>query len=111
MTQPPAEVRLEAHAAKQFSRAPRPVQQDLRRKAKQLAHDPQRGTFIGIRRVPKTTLAKWDARVGVQLNLYKLDLSGGWRALYAVGSDGPLRVVVILEVVDHKEYDRLLGYG
>ena len=105
-----AEVRLEAHAAKQFDRAPKDVAADLRRKAKRLADDPQAGTYVAFHPRFKRSLAKWMARVGTVDNLWKLDLARGWRALYTVGSDGPLRVVLVVEVVDHQEYDRLLAY-
>ena len=62
-------------------------------------------------RVPQATRRKWEGRVGPVRNLYKVDLTGGWRPLYTVGSEGPLRVVLVLEVLRHKEYERVLGYG
>lgn len=105
-----AEVRLETHAVKQFDRAPGPVRDDLRRKGKALARDPQGGTYVAFHPRFKKALARWRARAGTVDNLWKLDLTGGWRVLYTVGSDGPLRVVLVLEVVDHAAYDRLLGY-
>lgn len=105
-----SEVRLEAHAAKQFDRAPPVVREDLRRKGKRLAADPQTGTYIAFHPRFRKALVKWRARVGTVENLWKLDLAGGWRAIYTVGSDGPLRVVVILELVDHHGYDLLFGY-
>lgn len=107
----PAEVRLESHAAKQFDRAPSQVWEDLRRKAKLLARDPQAGTFIAPHPRFKQSLARWRSRVGLVESVWNLDLTGGWRALCTIGSDGPLRVVHVLELVDHQEYDRLLGYA
>jgi hypothetical protein len=111
MPAPPTEVRIESpHAEDQFRGAPSAVQEALRRQARTLAGDPQHGTFIAVGRVPKETLRRWQARVGALPNLWKVDLPDGWRALYTIGSDGPLRVVIVIEVVRHKEYDRLLGY-
>ena len=78
------------------------MQEALRRKAKDLAKDPQAGTFVSVTRVPKATMRRWGARVGKVTNLYKLDLPGAWRALYTIGSDGPLRVVLVLEVLRRK---------
>ncbi|MFQ5838322.1 MAG: hypothetical protein ACE5HJ_06015 [Thermoplasmata archaeon] len=72
--------------------------------------DPQAGTFLRVARVPKVTTQRWEARIGTVTNLYKLDLPGGWRALYTIGSDGPLRVVLVLEILRHKDYERVLGY-
>lgn len=105
------EVRLEARAARQFERAPAPVQDDLRRKGRRLAADPQAGTYVAFHRRFHGALVKWRRRVGTVQNLWKLDLAEGRRAIYTVGSDGPLRVVIILEVVDHHGYDLLLGCG
>jgi hypothetical protein len=106
------EVRLESpHAERQFREAPREVQKALRRKAQEVAADPQLGTFVAMTRVPRSTRQKWERRVGPVQNLYKLDLPGAWRALYTIGSDGPLRVVLVLEVLRHKEYERVLGYS
>ena len=83
----------------------------MRRKAKDLAKDPQTGTFVSVTRVPKATMRRWEVRVGKVTNLYKLDLPGAWRALYTIGSDGPLRVLLVVEVFRHKDYERVLGYS
>ncbi len=82
----------------------------MRRKAKDLASDPQAGTFVSMARVPKATAQRWEARAGRVTNLYKLDLPSGWRALYTIGTDGPLRVVLVLEILRHKDYERVMGY-
>ncbi len=87
------------------------MQEALRRKAKDLTKDAQAGTFVSVTRVPKATMRRWEARVGKVTNLYKLDLPGAWRALYTIGSEGPLRVVLVLEVLHHKDYERVLGYS
>lgn len=39
------------------------------------------------------------------------DLPGAWRALYTIGSDGPLRVALVVEVLRHQDYERVLGYS
>ncbi len=83
----------------------------MRRKAKDLAKDPQAGTFVPLTRVPKAKMRRWEMRVGKVTNLYKLDLPGAWRALYTIGSDGPLRVVLVVEVLRHRDYERVLGYS
>jgi hypothetical protein len=106
------EVRIEhPHASKQMEAAPSVVQDALRRRAKELRRDPNAGTFIVLKQVPHATRRRWEARLGTLVALYKLDLPDGWRALYTTSTDGPLRVLVVFEVVSHREYDRLLGYG
>ena len=107
----PTDVVLEGTAQKQFAKAPRAVRDKLRTLAQALAKDPQLGEYVppaDVRR--RTTLRKWEARVGAVRNLYKLELPAGWRALSTVGSRGAERVVMVLEVVDHEQYERLMGY-
>lgn len=55
-------------------------------------------------------MKKWRRRIGPVTNLYKLDLPKAWRALYTLGSEGPNRVVLVIEILDHRGYDRVLGY-
>lgn len=101
---------LEEHAARQDQSAPKSVHEALRRKADRLKEDPQTGTYVSPSRVPKSTKRRWERRVGPVTNLYKLDLPRAWRVLYTVGSEGADRAVLILEIVNHTEYERLLGY-
>ena len=111
MTGAAAEVGIEdPHATGQLRDAPREVREALTRQAQALRGDPFRGTFIAPRQVPPQTLRRWQSRLGELPNLYKLDLPGGWRALYFVASDERRRSAFVFEVVRHTEYDRLLGY-
>lgn len=104
-------MRLEGPAQKQFEKAPKAIQNELRKLAQDLAIDPQWGEYVPVKDVHnKSTVKKWERRIGRMRNVYKLDLADGWRALYTIGSRGADRVVMILEVVDHKQYDRLMGY-
>ena len=108
----PIDVLLEASVQRQFDKAPKHVRDALRTLAPKLASDPQWGEYVSPKQVPnKRTLQKWERRVGPMANLYKLELPRAWRALYTTKSRGSERVVMVLEVVDHKEYDRLMGYA
>ncbi len=103
------------HAVKQFQNAPGGVKESLRRQVEILRRDPQTGTYISIQTkvYNKKTVPRWEARLERELhNLRKLDLPNGWRALYTTVSEGPSgqTIVWILELVDHNEYCRLLGY-
>lgn len=104
------DVRLEGPAQKQFDKAPPRVRERLRALARRLAEDAQLGEYVPVTDVySKATLKKWERRVGKVRNLYKLELHDGWRALYTVGSRGADRLVMVLEVVDHKQYERRMG--
>jgi len=75
----------------------------LREYARRLSPEPYLGDRIQSRRVPK---AFRDLP-----NLYRMELPGGWRALYSVVThldEG--REVKIVWVGDHARYDRLFGY-
>ncbi|MCX6804226.1 MAG: hypothetical protein NTY48_06720 [Candidatus Diapherotrites archaeon] len=43
-------------------------------------------------------------------NLWKYDLSNGWRLIYTITADGVLILTIILEWFNHKEYERRFGY-
>ncbi len=45
-------------------------------------------------------------------NLWRLELPGGWRALYTIASrPAGMPEVSILRILSHKDYDRLFGYS
>jgi Txe/YoeB family toxin of Txe-Axe toxin-antitoxin module len=43
-------------------------------------------------------------------NLWRLRLDASWRMIYTIIGDRTRIVGVILEVLDHKKYDRRFGY-
>lgn len=45
-------------------------------------------------------------------NLWRLELPGGWRALYTIASrPAGMPEVSILRILSHTDYDRLFGYS
>lgn len=63
------------------------------------------GTQVQKRLIPRTYVKKYNVN-----NLWKFDLSGGWRLLYFVISDGETTISVIVDWMSHKEYERLFHY-
>lgn len=50
-------------------------------------------------------------RVKYQLNnLWRLRLDCSWRMLYTLKGENVSIIALVLDVMDHKEYDRLFGY-
>lgn len=43
-------------------------------------------------------------------NLWRVELTGYWRMLYTIKGDQVEIVCFVLEIVDHKKYDKLFGY-
>lgn len=68
--------------------------------------DATAGTKVQRRLWPKLYVQKFGLS-----NLFKLDLKGGWRLTYTIVSELNQRVVVVLEVLSHKEYGRRFGYS
>jgi len=43
-------------------------------------------------------------------NLWKINLNSRWRLLYSIVTDDQGQITVIIDWMDHKEYDKLFGY-
>jgi len=43
-------------------------------------------------------------------NVYRVPLSNYWRALYTIEGNRVEIFVFVLEIVDHKDYNRIFGY-
>ncbi len=65
--------------------------------------------FCGIqvpkKQIPKEYKLEYDAE-----NLWKYDLPKGWRLLYTIRRDEIVVFSIILEWLDHKEYERRFKY-
>jgi hypothetical protein len=63
------------------------------------------GTKIERKKFPKYYVKKYGIR-----NLYKINLDSKTRATYTLVADGAGVAVIILEVLDHKNYQKRFGY-
>ena len=72
--------------------------------------DLRQNAFAGIH-VPKRLIPKeYIHKYGIN-NLWKYDLSKGWRLLYTVTSENEVELIsAILEWFDHKDYERKFNY-
>ncbi len=65
--------------------------------------------FIGIQikkgMIPRKYLEKYDVN-----NLWKFDISGFWRLIYTVRGSELEIISFILDIVDHKTYNKIFGY-
>jgi len=71
--------------------------------------DLKENAFCGIQ-LPKRLIPKiYFSKYGID-NLWKYDLPKGWRLIYSV-ANGQIRVLsIILEWMDHKNYERRFNY-
>lgn len=71
--------------------------------------DLEENAFCGIqiakRLIPKVYIQKYEID-----NLWKYDLPRGWRLLYSVANNEVRVLSIILEWMDHKDYERRLKY-
>lgn len=69
-----------------------------------LRDNPQFGQPIRKELIPEKI-----KKLGIN-NLYRVELSNYWRMLYTLEGDAISIYVFILNLSDHKEYDKLFGY-
>ena len=70
-----------------------------------LKEDLDIGNKIEKRLWPKKYIKKYCIN-----NLYRYSLGSNWRMIYTIVSDGKVITCAILEVIPHKDYDKLFGY-
>ncbi len=69
----------------------------------------ERNSFCGIqipkKQIPKEYLTKYNST-----NLWKYDLPNAWRLIYTIRAGKPVVISLILEWMNHKEYERKFNY-
>ena len=63
------------------------------------------GDHIPKKQIPKEYISKYSVE-----NLWKLNLNGYWRMIYTVRGTEIEVISILLEVIDHKSYDKKFGY-
>ena len=69
-----------------------------------LKQNPQYGDPIPKRLIPKSLI-----KLGIK-NLYRVELSNYWRMLYTIEGNEVEIFLFVLNIVDHKDYNKLFGY-
>lgn len=77
----------------------------IKQKIELLKENPEYGIHIPKDRIPKEYLARYDAN-----NLWKVNLSGYWRMIYTLRGSEVDIIALILDILDHKGYDKKFGY-
>jgi len=78
----------------------------LDRAAEDLKHNAFSGIQIPKRLIPKEYLTKF----GPLDNLWKYNLPNAWRLIYTIKRSEVVVLSIVLEWMDHKEYERRFGY-
>jgi hypothetical protein len=77
----------------------------LDRATDDLKSNPSCGTEIPKRLIPKL----YEQKYGIN-NLWKYNLPNAWRLIYSIASDEFDIIVILLEWLSHKEYERRFNY-
>ncbi|MBS3134815.1 type II toxin-antitoxin system RelE/ParE family toxin [Candidatus Woesearchaeota archaeon] len=77
----------------------------IEREKDNLFIDPHRGIQIKKKQIPKEYIIKY----GVT-NLWKINLPDFWRMLYTITGNELEIISILLEFMDHNDYDKLFGY-
>jgi Txe/YoeB family toxin of Txe-Axe toxin-antitoxin module len=84
-------------------------EQELYKRIKQALENLKSNAFSGIQ-IPKKLIPPiYISKYSID-NLWKYDLPKGWRLLYSVGKNGIEILSIVLEWMDHKEYERKFHY-
>lgn len=74
----------------------------IKRATEMLKQNPQLGSHI-----PRSLMKKTGLPVN---NLWKANLTGYWRMLYTIVGDRVEIICYVLEICDHKKYNKIFGY-
>lgn len=77
----------------------------IKQKIEILKANPEYGFQIPKDRMPGTYVKLYDAT-----NLWKVDLLGAWRMIYTIRGTEVEIVALILDLMDHKDYEKKFGY-
>ncbi|MGM5484339.1 MAG: type II toxin-antitoxin system RelE/ParE family toxin [Nanobdellota archaeon] len=89
------------------SKTERSILNSLKKKVDLIKSNPHHGDPISKKKIPKEYVDKY----GIS-NLFRIELSNRWRMLYTLTNDESEVEIIsfILDIMDHKRYDKKLGY-
>ena len=70
-----------------------------------LKENPFAGDKVKKGQMPDYYIQKYDVS-----NLWRIELSNYWRLVYTIQSNEVEIIDFVLDIVDHKEYDKKFGY-
>ena len=85
-------------------------EQQLHKWIERAMHDLKANAFSGIQ-IPKRQIPKlYQVRFGPLENLWKYNLPNAWRLIYTIKREEIVVLSIILEWLDHKDYERRFKY-
>jgi len=77
----------------------------IKQKIDILRDNPEYGIHIPKDRTPKEYIRDYDVN-----NLWKVNLSGAWRMIYTIRGSEVEIISLILDIMNHKDYNKKFGY-
>ena len=77
----------------------------IKQKIEFIKENPQYGIHIPKNKIPKDYINRDDAN-----NLWKVNLSGAWRMIYTIRGSEIEILALILDIINHKEYNKKFSY-
>ena len=77
----------------------------IKQKIEFIKANPFYGDNISKALIPKEYIVKYNAK-----NLWRVELTNYWRMLYTIKGDQVEIICFVLDIIDHKEYDKKFGY-
>ena len=77
----------------------------IKQKIELLRDNPEYGIHIPKDRIPKEYIKDYDVN-----NLWKVNLSGAWRMIYTIRGSEVEIISLILDIMDHRDYNKKFGY-
>ncbi len=77
----------------------------IKQKIDLLKINPEYGIHIPKDRIPKNYVVNYDIT-----NLWKINLSGAWRMIYSIRGSEVDIISLVLDIINHKDYDKKFGY-
>ena len=77
----------------------------IKQKIDLLRDNPEYGIHIPKNKIPKDYIKEYDVN-----NLWKINLSGAWRMIYTIRGSEVEIISLILDILNHKEYNKKFGY-
>ena len=70
----------------------------------------EKNPFSGVQ-IPKRLIPKSYNKIFEPDNLWKYNLNNSWRLIYWISSDEDGCITLLIDWMNHKEYERLFGYN
>ncbi len=77
----------------------------IKQKIEFIKANPFYGNNISKALIPKEYIVKYNTK-----NLWRVELTNFWRMLYTIKGDQVEIICFVLDIINHKEYDKKFGY-